>query len=576
MSFTPSDTIFYRILAKHSMKVVTVLDGQLSRGALVGQMPYDANADSQLFRLRRLNTWYYAITAKHSGKNLDVPGAGGADGTQVVQWDPSDNEGNEQFRFERAGDGWYYIIVQHSNKAIAVHDSPADRTALVQWTKHPNPNFMFRFVPDGQAVDNITGRPLVGDASALMRTIIIGIAGKIPEIGSGLGPLLTLLWPDDSQTRIWEQMKNYVSALVGELIAQQQLNALWLKLAGLRNVLKTYELEKYGTTKKRGAFDALLAAFDEAEPMFFSRADPVSTLPCFVAMGTIRLAALRELCLSYERIYLEPDQSAAERLKDLKTNIATYKAAADSARDRAVAWRLAKIVVEDEQSKEFGALGPSTTHTWRARDAYDGWSRQWSYNTLTGGELQAESLARKAKTDREGLIRATFSADLDRVLGPSRLWRYLDPGVTDKPRQVATDIVVGPYGGGAGTAFADNPTQRITTILVYAGSRVDGVEFYYGGVSGGLHGARGGTTYRLDLWPGELVVGAWGRSGAALDALFFETSSGRRIGGGGAGGNEFIGEPPDEMFATLTKISGIQGDKNLQSITFTWSYYRDE
>jgi hypothetical protein len=105
---------------------------------------------------------------------------------------------------------------------------------------------------------------------------------------------------------------------------------------------------------------------------------------------------------------------------------------------------------------------------------------------------------------------------------------------------------------------------------------VDGVEIFYGDKSGGLHGKRGGNTHSLDLAAGELVVGAWGTAGDAIDSLYFETDRGHIVGGGGRGGAEWRADPPEGSDAKLSKISGNQGAGHLAAIKFHWQYWRDE
>ena len=112
--------------------------------------------------------------------------------------------------------------------------------------------------------------------------------------------------------------------------------------------------------------------------------------------------------------------------------------------------------------------------------------------------------------------------------------------------------------------------------MVYAGQRVDGLEVFYGGRSGGLHSQRGGNTYALDMRPGEAIVFAHGRAGDAMDVLYFKTNMGREVGGGGVGGNPWTTAPPQGSNATLFKVSGRQGSNHLAGLTFTWRYFRQE
>jgi len=579
MAFYPAGDKTYRIVFKHSNKCMDV--GNIHRGALLRHQHIDVNSDKQLFRFRKLDARHYVIQSVHSGKSVDVARASHDDNAVVCQWDPSDSEWNEHFRFIPAGEGHYYLVARHSEKTIAAKDGTTAegeyivqsgrQGAQVDWVK-------VRFVPDSDSLDGISGRDFVADSSALTRTIIIGIAGKVPEIGGGLSALMGLFWPaDDTGERVWNQMRRYVNDLVRELIAQEQLDQLAKQLEGLRLQLASYNKEKFGSQIKGGTFTTLLGLFNAAEPFFFDAREPQRRLPFFVALGTMRLAALRELYMSYADIYLEADKNAAQHLTDLKDKIKKFTDAATLSRERALEWRLGKVSVIHTETTSWGVVGPSTNHHWSAHDAYDGFHREWSYNTLTGGTTNAEALARKAHVDRQAEVRSQFSAELDRFLSPARLWRYLDPTVTEKPKEITAELQTGPHGGQGHTEFADDPKGKpITRIVVHAGARVDGIEVFYGGVSGGLHGWRGGSTHTLDLEPGETIIGVWGRAGAALDAVYFETSKSRQVGGGGRGGGDWIASPSDEFGSVLARIGGRQGSKHIEALKFFWRYTKQE
>lgn len=579
MAFLPAKDTYYRIYFKHSGKCVTVRDASPHMGAGVVQRPADSAGAGQLFTIRHLREDHFAITAKHSTHNLDVARASHEDGAQVIQWERSDGEWNEHFRFVRAGDGLYKIQACHSNKFVVPRDnSAADDVDLVQSGKADGDFAKFRFVPDGTAYDSITGRDFVGSSTELIRTAVIGIVGLVPEVGSGLKFMLGILWPaENTGMLVWDQMKRFVTELMREVIAEERVIDLNKRLVGLRNTLDTYESTSFGVQQKGHFFSNLLTALGQAEPYFFDPRNPEKTLPYFVALGTLYLATLREQYVSYDKIYGQADPDRAKHLKTLQDKITQYSDAARTIRDRGLKWRLDKVVVDYNKTTAFGIGGPVITHRWSAVDHYDGWGVEWQYNSFNHGDTNAEALARGAADNRRRHVQGTWAADLEGFLGPAYLWRYLDPTKTDKPKRLPVDITTGPWGGALEKEFADDPRDKpITAIVVYAGARVDGVEIFYGGVSGGLHGARGGRSHRLDLSPGERIVGVRVRAGGAVDSLLFETSQGRWVGGGGNTGNYVVGDPPDDANASLHRIYGRQGTAHLASIGFTWRYYRDE
>jgi hypothetical protein len=107
-------------------------------------------------------------------------------------------------------------------------------------------------------------------------------------------------------------MKEYVDALVPELIAQERARDLEKRLAGLHQVLNSYNRTSYGVQQKGQYFTSFL-----------------SLLPYFVPMGTLTIVALQEQYLYYQKIYNEADPDKAKHLEDLQDAITKY-----SKRDR--------------------------------------------------------------------------------------------------------------------------------------------------------------------------------------------------------------------------------------------------
>jgi len=314
-----------------------------------------------------------------------------------------------------------------------------------------------------------------------------------------------------------------------------------------------------------------------AEPDFFDPREPQQTLPYFVALGSIRLAALREMCLSYKPIFGVDDDQPQQHLKDLKDKIDAYIEGATTARERAITWRVGKVHLHHESK----SAGISNNHWWSVVDDYNGYKKTWYYNDLTSEDKGAEGYARAALPLYENEVRSQYSAELDSFFAPARLWRYLDPTVTDKPKKVATDIVTGPFGGTKFSDFQDNPKpgSRITAIDLHAGDHIDGIRLHYDGQPGPLHGKTGGHHLHIDLGANEYIVGAWGRLRNEVGAVFLQTNLGRTFGGGWrdfSGVGEWVGDPPDNARAKLFSIGGKQGSGHVEALSFLWRYERDE
>ncbi|WP_035054034.1 RICIN domain-containing protein [Andreprevotia chitinilytica] len=574
MAFTPKDNSYYRITFKHSglcMEAPTI-----HRGEAVLQAKPNVQSKGQLWRFQRIGQAHFMLVAKNSGKALDVPRSTHDDGAGLIQWDPYDSSTNQHFRLLPAGSGHYYLVARHSGKRICVKGGSKDAsTGIVQAGDGVKDEYRIRLVLAEESATHAADRDFVVDANAEMRQVIIAIAGKAPKIGSGLQPLMELLWPAaDPSKLLWEQMKRYVTELVREMIAAERLISLSNKLAGIQSSLQDYVAEDYGSPRKQGAFDGLLTALNNAEPDFFDERDPEKTLPYFVALGTIRLAALRELCESYKKIYGKDDDKPAVHLAALQKKIASYVLAANTAFKRAEAWRQTKIRVEHTKERS----GISTNHTWAVVDDYDGFRREWRYNDTTGsGDGRAETNAKSAKQLREREVASQYGTELDSFFGPARLWRYLDPAVTLAPKKTTIEVLTGPFGAFRFDEFQDDPRdQPITAIDLYAGDHIDGIEMHYGGKSAGLHGKRGGRHYHFDLEAGESIIGVWGSTRNEVSALFFQTNKGRNFGGGGPGHAEWVGDPPDVVDATLYRIGGRKGTGHIEALSFVWRYTRDE
>ncbi|QBB69324.1 hypothetical protein ELE36_02450 [Pseudolysobacter antarcticus] len=576
MAFAPVTDTYYRIYFSHSNKC---LDSRTTNnGEFVKQMATNLTSDSQLWRFRQITTSHYMLIAKNSNRALDVPGGRHEDNVELCQWGQSEGAWNEHFRTMPAGDGEFYLVARHSQKRIGVKGaSKDDSAAVVQHNDGAASNFRLRFVADGESKDRPSDRDFMIDTNEKMRALIIAVAGKVPTVGSGLQTLMELLWPQqDASTRVWDQMKSYVKELVREMIALERLKDLSKELEGIHSSLADYNTENYGTEIKKTSFGGLLTALNIAEPYFFDERDPEKALPFFIALGSIRLATLRELCLRYKDIYGKDDDKAAEHLKALKAKIVAYVTAANKARERAMDWRLKKIRI-DHTSERFGI---STLHRWAVVDDYNGFRRGWEYNDTTSEDKGAESYAKTAKPIYEKEALSQYSAELDTFFGPARLWRYLDPTVTDKPKKAITEILTGPVGGLKFTEFQDDPNnERITAIDLHAGDHIDGIQFHYGNKPGPLHGKAGGHHLHYDLAADENIIGVWGRSRGEVGAVFFQTNKGRTLGGGwrdGDGVAEWIGDPASDTRAVLYRIGGRQGDGHVEALSFVWRYSRDE
>ncbi|MDP4183193.1 MAG: RICIN domain-containing protein [Bacillota bacterium] len=123
---------YYRITAKHSGKVISVVDSSMKEGANIVQKTY-VGADSQLWKIEPVKEGYYKITSKHSGKCLSVKDSGLNNGVGLVQMNYTGKD-NQLFSFDEVTPGYYAIFVKHTGKcADVVAKYKGEDVTVWQW-----------------------------------------------------------------------------------------------------------------------------------------------------------------------------------------------------------------------------------------------------------------------------------------------------------------------------------------------------------------------------------------------------------------------------------------------------------
>jgi hypothetical protein len=582
MSFKPERGKYFYLMAQHSRKVLGATRGQT--GALLEQQTQgDEMQYLQQFEFHGGESREFFIKPRGLDLYLDIMGNSQDNGAALSLCTWHGNVANERFQFIPGGNGYYYLKAMHSGKVLDVNAySTEDGAKVQQWSQNPHgsgPNQLFRPVPveaQPSGTSSMDVHPFIADeTSNRLKDLVAGIAGSVPEVGSALKGLVSFLWPA-GQSTIFEQMRSYVEALMKELIAQERVIDLDKRLNGIYNNLNDYQAAAPGKQKGQW-FTTVLGNLNDAEPYFLDTRNPEKTLPYFVALGTVTLTMLREQVLFYPEIFQEADAKRAEHLTKFREKLKKYLAASRLSRAKAMEWRLGKLRVDHSESTTFGIAGPSTTHTYTAKDTLTGWGASHQYNTLTGGERNAEALANGDLAARRTFVESQFGIELDAFLTPSYLWKYLDPEEKEKPSRQKVVFKTGPYAGHAHKPFNDGGKGPITRIKVHAGDRLDGVELFYGGVSGGLHGKVGGAMHcDVTLEPGEAIVGAYGSHGEVMHSLYFETNRGRVIGAGKHSVHSWTADPPESVEPTLTHISGHAGSGHIDGLSMHWEYWREE
>lgn len=393
--------------------------------------------------------------------------------------------------------------------------------------------------------------------------LVEDIVKHVPEIGWALNDLLSFLWPDNSAPlKTWQAIAAEVGQMIEAAVTEAEKANMEALLTGLGNILSSYQNTSLYASSKGQLFTELLGTLDRDDPYFCSQEHPQATLGYLVNFATVAIATLREQYLFYPQIYgvradqLAADPDHAKHLDKLQKAIEKYTTAAKEAATKAMTWRESLVGIQHLPGR--GETG------YQAFDSFDDW---------VGQPRSSENDAKNDAAKRVQQVSNDYAGFLNALLHPAELWPYMDPTNGLPPVATQFTVVSGPYGGTSGTAFADAADSRsITKIVIYSGSRVDGIEFFYGGRSGGLHGGASGTPTTLELAAGEYVVAAYGLAGDSMNQLFMRTNQGREVGGGGAGGSSFTALPPSGTAAVLVSISGSQGSDSLESLTLHWAY----
>lgn len=418
------------------------------------------------------------------------------------------------------------------------------------------PNDWIPSTPNGENVQTLLSLE-EKNASESLESLIAGIAGTVPQVGAALKGLVGALWPNPREPmEIWDSIKLYIDALLSSLINQVKADYLRSTLKGIYRVLIAYNQAGYGTNQKGSLFSSLLTEVRADQPYFIDIKNPSTTLIYMIPMSTILIVLLREQALFYEEIYLETDINAEEHKNAVSENITRLTALAKSGAEEALVWRIEQIEISNEGGSYY-VIDPPANYK--------------------SGKYPSLSFAEEQLLQRQSYIGNEYKNQLDALLSPVRLWKYLSVDNTKVPireyYQVQSFLISD--NDPSQTPFKDDPSSPITGAVLRSGSIIDSIQMFYGGQPGPVHGSpSSGRFHRWDFEEGEAIIGVFGGAGGLIDQLVFRTNLGREIGTGGSGGNYFIALAPQGVNASLVRIDGYQSDKALEAIRFTWAYQR--
>jgi hypothetical protein len=126
----------YKIIAKHSNKLIDVYDWSTENGGNIDQWEDNGGGTNQIWRVYAVGNNYYKLQSKHSGKVLDVYNLSMDDGGDIVQWDYTGGN-NQQWSFSEPETGYYIIANKNSGKVVDVYNcSTANGADIRQWSSN--------------------------------------------------------------------------------------------------------------------------------------------------------------------------------------------------------------------------------------------------------------------------------------------------------------------------------------------------------------------------------------------------------------------------------------------------------
>lgn len=579
MSFVPVEGQFYRIVAKHSGKVVEVRDNQIHNGTPIQQGTW-ADKHHQQFQFFKTGR-FYNLRARSTGRALDVPGESGADGVGIIQWDWHHYSVNQQFEFLPAGGGAYYLGVRHSQKFLCIKGgSKDDTTPLIQHVWNGGQHFQFTFVPCEPIKDQRGMRDIVLRGIDPMRDSVLSLTGMIPTAGGGVKFLLGLFWPETDGSLV-DQVRDYVRNIARQMIDEEFIKSLGLKMTGIKNVVRQYAKATLGADKGQW-MTSMLEELEASQPYFFDERAPEKTLPHLLTLGSLHLSALRERYDNFEKLYREKPDDPAELLKDLQDRVKLYVDGAAKARQKTLDWRLGLISLSKEMEYQ---AGQAHHEVFIVRDSYDGYYRAYGSGRQDENRAQAEATL----AERTRLVKEDFNAELDALFGSALAWQYINPAIKQQPVMMPVTLTSSLFGMKRGNAFDERdyvlhaPIKVIQIQFNDAGDRVLGLSIDrkvpQGPSAWGVLGLP--ATLRTHyLAPDEFITAAYGNHGGPgqpLYSLYFVTNKGHIVGGG----RRDIGEPwgseaPVGINARLKTISGWFSTYLIEGIVLKWMYERQE
>jgi hypothetical protein len=435
---------------------------------------------------------------------------------------------------------------------------------------HQDPN---NWIGDTSQTPNMVFTLEKFDTGSSLECLLAGVIGSIPDVGCIAAGIMGAFWPSGPDDQlIWNDLDCYMTALVGDIIDENNLDQLKHTLQGLATAIKFYNTMVPGEDKAVKLANILDDLQNDSD-YYLDTTNPQNNLTYLVQFATITVTMFSEQVYNYTTLSGGLTDNNAKAYSDyLVSSISTLTKAVANANTNALAWRLGNISMIDGYTLS---------------DIYTGYSQKFD----------TQSAANNAYAAYVSHVTAQYQLQLDAICQPANLWKYFLPSnaqqVADsgneafpttvfatKPTQQFVHINTGTYGQNTSTnTFTINcEDKRITGVYLDSnGSSLTGIQLAINNQLTPYYGTKGSyRAYIENLDSDEFIDSMYGGSGSWIDQLYIRTNKGRDFGVGGTGGTFYIATPPQGMNASITSITGcllpITGGYVISQLTINWKY----
>ncbi|KAF5582627.1 hypothetical protein FPANT_8460 [Fusarium pseudoanthophilum] len=344
-----------------------------------------------------------------------------------------------------------------------------------------------------------------GDNVNKVLKVVVSVGlNEVPVVGGMLSGLLDLFWPGGDDD-IWEGIKDKVERLVDERIGEETANANRLRLKGIFKVLRNFADEPAKTQAR--TFHGVLDILTENEPSFIENGAPWYNLPYLVPFGTLYLSALYtqwKYCKKIDKVKDSKSSESSYR-ETLEREVYRLQRFVQEAKKNCIERRKEDIKMQQPYAFDQVTLGDPHSH---------------AEVTVTGAFAEMEPMFTNARKQLDFEVEFKYSAEIDKILEPTRLWGRFIPGHEDDVQTYHhLEYPGGIWKGITSETKFTNPQDapgtlgRLCKIELYVcpdyydTKEVVGLLFVFENTELMLGSRRGGYVFNIDLGKEAAIIG---------------------------------------------------------------------